>query len=141
MHIAYNISPQIGEPHPKDKFFPQNIDLLTFRLPWDLRIALILRLWYAVIQSAMLLERNTFTPLSQKVEMFVQKLIYLESDFVPSTEKIVSGKTGEKFIPSSKEFKNIFMCIIVHTFQVREIHSIEGYILSLYHYLSAGLNS
>lgn len=76
-----------------------------------------------------------------KLEMFVQKLIYLESDFVPSTKKIVSGKTGAKFIASSKEFKNIFMCIIVHTFQVREIHSIEGYILSLYHYLSTGLNS
>lgn len=65
--------------------------------------------YYDFIQSAMLLESNVFTPFSQKVEMFVQKWVYLESDFVPSAERIVSGKTGAKFIPGSKAIKNIFM--------------------------------
>lgn len=74
--------------------------------------------------------------------MFVQKWEYLISYFVPSAEMIVSGKTGAKFIPGSKMIKNIFMCIIASTFQVRDqIHSIVGYILYLHHYWSSDLNS
>lgn len=74
--------------------------------------------------------------------MFVQKWEYLESDFGPLAERAVSGKTGAKFIPGSNVIKNIFMCIIVSTFQVRDqIHSIEGYTVYLQQYLPADLNS
>lgn len=41
----------------------------------------------------MLLERYIFTVCSQKVEKFVQKWEYLESDFVPPSER-----TGSKLI-------------------------------------------